>query len=192
MKSRKRPSKLPKPNNSNPKLDLVAIRPAEKQQVASGPDPAPALEPLPDEPQAITDKEPQAEPQPQAKVIIHKPPSIEQGEEYTTPKKSGDTPKPKQRQFTESNDEEELPPQQCQKMQFLDCDKSVGRVIYECWHCLTGLVSEYTGSPVVEEFRGRKKEKAIEVECPNCGKSAIRLSVKEVISTEAFASPRGD
>jgi hypothetical protein len=191
MKSTQRPSKPPKPpkpNNPNPKLDLVAIRPAEQPPITLQPDPAPALEALPDEPQAITTEPPQAQAQVETKALTVKPLPLETGKPKPRERRLDDSPKPKPRQF-ESCEEEELPPQQCQRMKFTDCDKEVGRVIYECYHCLTELVSEYKGSPVLEEFRGRRKEKAIEVECLNCGKSAIRLSVKEVISTVIIASP---
>jgi hypothetical protein len=44
---------------------------------------------------------------------------------------------PKQQgQLTKSDEEEELVPERCQHIQFLDCDKQVGRVVFEC--CLTG------------------------------------------------------
>ena len=63
---------------------------------------------------------------------------------------------PKQHaQLTKSDEQEELPPERCQHIQFMDCDKQVGRVILECWHCHQGIISEYTGEPVMGEYKGR-------------------------------------
>jgi hypothetical protein len=66
---------------------------------------------------------------------------------------------PKQQgQLTKSDDDdEELAPERCQHIQFLDCDKQVGRVVFECWHCQQGIISEYTGDPVRGEYKGRPK-----------------------------------
>ncbi|BAZ32237.1 hypothetical protein NIES4074_47390 [Cylindrospermum sp. NIES-4074] len=77
--------------------------------------------------------------------------------------------------------DEELQPRQCQHVRFFDCDKPVIRVIYECWHCKQGLLSEVEGlSP-----------EQIEIPCPTCGRAAIRLMPKKVLSTTAIPSPWG-
>jgi len=85
----------------------------------------------------------------------------------------------------------ELPPEKCQHIRILDVDKPVQHVFYECWHCLHGLVSECTGKPVVEEFKGKPSVREIKVQCPNCGETAIRLTTQKVLSTTAIPSPWG-
>lgn len=59
--------------------------------------------------------------------------------------------------FQDRSEKPELPPELCQHMQFLDCNSEVGRVIFECSHCLQGIISEYTGDPVMSEYKGRPK-----------------------------------
>jgi hypothetical protein len=59
--------------------------------------------------------------------------------------------------FQDRPEEPELPPEPCQHMQFLDCNLEVGRVIFECYHCKQGIISEYTGDPVMGEYKGRPK-----------------------------------
>ena len=83
----------------------------------------------------------------------------------------------------------ELPPEKCQHIRILDVDKPVQSVFYECYHCLQGLVSECSGKPTTEEYKGRLQEKQIQVECPTCEKSAIRLITGKVLSTTAIPSP---
>lgn len=88
-----------------------------------------------------------------------KPQHLEKGfSERTSPDKrkfnSPQLPK-QQRQFSKSDEEEEVSPERCQHIQFMDCDKPVGRVILECWHCQQGIISEYTGEPVMGEYFGR-------------------------------------
>jgi len=76
-----------------------------------------------------------------------------------------------------------------QHIKFLDCNKAVGRVIFECWHCQQGIISEFRGEPTMGEFKGRPSITLVNVECPNCGKTAIKLSTGEVLSTTAIPSP---
>ncbi len=83
----------------------------------------------------------------------------------------------------------ELPPEKCQHIRILDVNKPVQRVFYECYHCLQGLVSECSGEPVMEEYKGRQQPKEISVKCPNCEKGAIKLITGKVISTTAIPSP---
>ncbi len=83
----------------------------------------------------------------------------------------------------------ELPPAKCQHVKILDVDKPVQRVFYECYHCLHGLVSECSGLPAIEEFRGREQIQEIKVKCPNCEKTAISLLTGKVISTTEIPSP---
>ncbi|WP_242062423.1 MULTISPECIES: hypothetical protein [Nostoc] len=78
---------------------------------------------------------------------------------------------------------------QFQHIKFLDCNKPVGRVIFECWHCQQGIISEFRGEPIMGEFKGRPSITLVNVECPNCGKTAIKLSTAEVLSITAIPSP---
>ncbi|MBW4689223.1 MAG: hypothetical protein KME40_30045 [Komarekiella atlantica HA4396-MV6] len=213
MKSTQRPSKPPKqqPKSNNPKPDLVAYKPAEQSPVTSEPDFTSSNEPLQTELQAITDDKPlQVEAQieqqamPLAKFSINaddqplqvglraiadeKPLPSGKGKAYPRARKSDSPPQHKQRQF-EPREEEELPPENCQHMQFMDCDKPVGRVVFECWHCQQGIISEFTGEPVIGEYKGRPSVVLAKVQCPSCGETAIRLSALEVLSTTAIASP---
>ena len=59
--------------------------------------------------------------------------------------------------FQHRSEEPELPPEPCQHMQFLDCNLEIGRVIFECYHCKQGIISEYTGEAVMGEYKGRPK-----------------------------------
>ncbi len=74
-------------------------------------------------------------------------------------------------------------PKPCQHIRILDCDKPVSRIFYECYHCFQGLLSECDSSQPVRD---------VEVVCPTCGKSAIRLVTNKVISTTSIPSPWGD
>ncbi|WP_230966776.1 hypothetical protein [Nostoc commune] len=96
---------------------------------------------------------------------------------------------PQQRQLTKSDNEEEVPPERCQRIQFMDCDKPVGRVILECWHCQQGIISEYAGEPVMGEYIGRPSLIRGKIQCPNCEQTAIRLTTGQVFSTTAIPSP---
>ncbi|WP_331001113.1 hypothetical protein [Nostoc commune] len=91
--------------------------------------------------------------------------------------------------FQDRSEEPELPPEPCQHMQFLDCNSEVGRVIFECYHCKQGIISEYTGDPVMGEYKGRPSVIFTKVKCPNCEQTAIRLEAREVLSTTAIPSP---
>ncbi|MFN6442088.1 MAG: hypothetical protein RMY35_035180 [Nostoc sp. DedSLP01] len=78
---------------------------------------------------------------------------------------------------------------QFQHIKFLDCNQPIGRVIFECWHCQQGIISEFRGEPIMGEFKGRPSVTLVNVECPNCGKTAIKLSTGEVLSTTTIPSP---
>ena len=66
-----------------------------------------------------------------------------------------------------------------QHVKILDCNEPVSRVIYECWHCKQGLLTEV--DVTASQF--------LEVECPSCGKTAIRLMANKAISTTPIPSP---
>lgn len=76
-----------------------------------------------------------------------------------------------------------------QHIQFLDCDKPVGRIIFECYHCQQGIISEFTGSPAMGEYKGRPSLIQVKIQCPNCEQTAIRLTTGKVLSTTAIPSP---
>ncbi|MEA5506952.1 hypothetical protein VB735_28440 [Halotia wernerae UHCC 0503] len=183
MKSTQRPSKppqqQPKTNDPTPKPELVAYKPVEKQQLTSQPDPTPSEKTpalaIPSETLGTntTDKS-----LPQKKSKTH-----------ARDQRSDSAPQSKQHQHTPQDDEEELPPQNCQHVQFLDCDKAVGRVVFECWHCHSGIISEFTGEPTMGEYKGRPSVIQVNIQCPNCEKTAIRLTTGEVLSTTAIPSP---
>jgi hypothetical protein len=195
MKSTQRPSKTPLPqpesNDQSPKLDLVAYKPVEKQQPISQPNITPSVD------------LPSVEQPAQAEVIplvrsktnaAEKPQHLEKSKAKRTSadkRKSKLPQQPKQQgQLTKSDEEEEeLPPEPCQHMQFLDCNSEVGRVIFECYHCQQGIISEYTGEPVMGEYKGRPSVIFTKVKCPNCEQTAIRLQAREVLSTTAIPSP---
>lgn len=86
-------------------------------------------------------------------------------------------------------EESELPPEPCQHIQFLDCNSEVGRIIFECYHCQQGIISEYSGGTVMGEYKGKPSVILAKVKCPNCEQTAIRLQAREVISTTAIPSP---
>ena len=50
-------------------------------------------------------------------------------------------------------------PEKCQHIRIQDCDKQVQRVFSECYHCSLGLITECTGKPTMEEYKGRQQEK---------------------------------
>ena len=91
--------------------------------------------------------------------------------------------------FQNRPEEPELPPEPCQHIQFMDCNSEVGRVIFECYHCKQGIISEYSGGPVMGEYKGKPSVILAKVKCPNCEQTAIRLQAREVISTTAIPSP---
>jgi hypothetical protein len=125
--------------------------------------------------------------------VAEKPQHLEKGKAeriFPDKRKSKSPQQPKQQgQLTKSDEEEELPPERCQHIQFLDCDKQVGRVIFECWHCQQGIICEYTGSAVMGEYFGRPSLIQLKIQCPNCEQTAIRLTTGEVLSTTAIPSP---
>lgn len=83
----------------------------------------------------------------------------------------------------------ELSPERFQYMRFLDCDEPVSRIIFECYHCQQGILSEYTGEPVMGEYKGRPSLIQIKIQCSNCEQTAIKLTTGEVLSTTAILSP---
>ena len=194
MKSTERSPKPPKqqskPNEKRTKLDLVAYKSVEKQQPTSQPDITPSDEP------------PSVEQPTKAEVILPltsktnaagKPLHLEKSkaERASTDNKKSKLPQQskQQGQLAKSDDEEELPPECCQHIQFLDCNSSVGRVIFECYHCQQGIISEYTGEPVMGEYKGRPSLVQLKIQCPNCEQTAIRLTTGQVLSTTAIPSP---
>lgn len=194
MKSTERSPKLPKQelklNDQSPKLDLVAYKPVEKQQPTSQPDITASVE------------LPSVEQPAQAEVIplvrsktnaAEKPQHLEKSKAKGTSadkRKSKLPQQPKQQgQLTKSDEEEELAPKRCQHIQFLDCDKQVGRVVFECWHCQQGIISEFTGEPVMGEYKGHPSLIQLKIQCPNCEQTAIRLTTGQVLSTTAIPSP---
>ncbi|MHC5763042.1 hypothetical protein [Nostoc sp.] len=189
--SPKLPKQKPKPNDQSPKLDLVAYKPVEKQQPTYQPDMTPS------------DDLPSVEQPAQAEVIplvrsktnaAEKPQHLEKSKTKRTSADKRKSKLPQQikqhGQLTKSEEEEEeLPPEPCQHMQFLDCNSEVGRVIFECYHCKQGIISEYTGDPVMGEYKGRPSVIFAKVKCPRCEQTAIRLEAREVLSTTAIPSP---
>jgi len=84
---------------------------------------------------------------------------------------------------------QELSAERFQHVRFLDCDEPVSRIIFECYHCQQGILSEYTGEPVMGEYKGRPSLIQVKIQCPNCEQTAIRLITGEVLSTTAILSP---
>ncbi|WP_191762233.1 hypothetical protein [Komarekiella delphini-convector] len=83
----------------------------------------------------------------------------------------------------------QLSTERFQHIQFLDCNKPVGRIVFEYWHCQQGIISEFTGESVMGEYKGRPSVVQVKVECPNCEQTAIRLTTGKVLSTTAIPSP---
>jgi phage FluMu protein Com len=73
----------------------------------------------------------------------------------------------------------EAEPTTSQHIKILDCNQPVSRVIFECWHCKQGLLSEV--DVTASEF--------LEIECPSCAKTGLRLMAKQVLSTTPIPSP---
>jgi hypothetical protein len=125
--------------------------------------------------------------------VAEKPQHLEKGKAeriFPDKRKSKSPQQSKQQgQLTKSDEEEELAPERCQHIQFLDCDKQVGRVVFECWHCQQGIICEYTGEAVMGEYFGRPSLIQLKIQCPNCEQTAIRLTTGEVLSTTAIPSP---
>jgi Zn finger protein HypA/HybF involved in hydrogenase expression len=70
-------------------------------------------------------------------------------------------------------------PTASQHIKILDCNQLVSRLIFECWHCKQGLLSEVDVTA----------SQYLEITCPNCGKTALRLMADKVLSTTAIPSP---
>lgn len=169
MKSTQRMPKPPK--QSKPKADSTLIANEQKDQ-------------FPVEEQVETNP------------VSNKPensPKVESQVKIDSKQKKLDLPlvNKQERVFEERPEQPELPPEHCQHIRVLDCDKPVSRIFYECYHCLQGLVSECTGEPALEEFKGRLQVQPIKVQCPNCERTAIRLSTGKVLSTTLIPSPWG-
>ncbi|WGV29026.1 hypothetical protein [Halotia branconii] len=65
----------------------------------------------------------------------------------------------------------------------------MGRIIFECYYCQQGIISEFTGEPAMGEYKGRPSAIKVNIQCPNCEQTAIRLTTGEVLSTTAIPSP---
>ncbi|MEH2067093.1 MAG: hypothetical protein V7K47_02785 [Nostoc sp.] len=191
MKSIQRPSKPPsqQPKSPNPSLkpELVAYQSREQPPVTLEPDPTPIDEPseVEQQAQAIPVLTPSTN-------AAEKPQSLEKGKAestYPVPRKSNSPQQPKQQPQFRPDDDEELPSQQCQHIQFLDCDKPIGRIIFECYHCQQGILSEFTGDPAMGEYFGRPSVIQVKIKCPNCEQTAIRLTTGKVLSITAIPSP---
>lgn len=83
----------------------------------------------------------------------------------------------------------ELSAERFQHVRLLDCDQALSRIIFECYHCQQGILSEYTGEPVMGEYKGRPSLIQVKIQCPNCEQTAIKLTTGEVLSTTAIRSP---
>jgi hypothetical protein len=113
-----------------------------------------------------------------------KPQHLEKGKAeriFPDKRKSKSPQQSKQQDQLTKSEEEELPPERCQHIQFMDCDKPVGRVIFECWHCHQGIICEYTGEPMMGEYKGHPSLIQVKIQCPNCEQTAIRLTTGEVL-----------
>jgi hypothetical protein len=160
-----------------------ASKPPEKQEL---------FHPTPDDGKFL--EELTTEEQPVHTPVDEKPPDLQKVEPQVTgkrnKKKIDSPPATKSFQpFQDRPEEPELPPEPCQHIQLMDCNSEVGRVIFECYHCQQGIISEYTGKPVMGEYKGRPSVVLAKVKCPNCEQTAIRLQAREVISTTAIPSP---
>ncbi|WP_375512768.1 hypothetical protein [uncultured Nostoc sp.] len=191
MKYNKRSSKSPQQpnsNNLNPKPEFVAYRPVGKQQTISHPDSTPNDESVLEvKLQVLGDKEPQNVCTDGKLLALEK---AKAKRIYPDKNKSNSpTQAEEQRHFGKSESEPELPPEKCQHVRFLNCNEPVSRIIFECWHCQQGVLSEYTGEPVMGEYKGRPSLIQLKIQCPNCEQTAIRLTTGEVVSTTAIPSP---
>ncbi len=75
-------------------------------------------------------------------------------------------------------------PRQSQHIKILDCNKPVRRVFYECYKCKQGLLTECGDPDNKEQYLEN-----IDVQCPTCGRTAIKLTTGKVISTTPIPSP---
>jgi Zn finger protein HypA/HybF involved in hydrogenase expression len=73
----------------------------------------------------------------------------------------------------------ESQPTPSQHIKILDCNEPVSRVIFECWHCQQGILSEVDIT----------SSQYLEITCPSCGKTGLRLMADTVLSTTAIPSP---
>ncbi|MDZ7968449.1 MAG: hypothetical protein RM368_26450 [Nostoc sp. DedSLP03] len=160
-----------------------ASKPTEKQKLFS---PTPADDKLSEE---LTTGQQPGHPPVEEKPL--EPPKVEPQVTGKRNKKKIDSPPATKPYipFQDRLEEPELPPEPCQHMQFLDCNLEVGRVIFECYHCQQGIISEYTGDPLMGEYKGRPSVIFTKVKCPNCEQTAIRLQAREVLSITAIPSP---
>lgn len=191
MKSNKHSSKSPKQpksNNLNPNPEIVAYRPVEKQQIISQPDSTPNNESVPEvKLQVLADEEPQNVYADDKLLPLEK---AKAKPIYSDKSKSSSLAQAEeQRHIGKSELEPELPPEKCQHVRFLDCNEPISRIVFECWHCQQGILSEYTGEPVMDEYKGRPSLIQLKIQCPNCEQTAIRLTTGEVLSTTVISSP---
>lgn len=92
-------------------------------------------------------------------------------------------PKPQkpQKEKPSSEDDSSPQPSTCQHVRILGCNESVRRITYECYKCQQGLLTECS------DAEGKLQD--IDVECPACGKIAIKLITGKVLSTTSIVSP---
>lgn len=70
-------------------------------------------------------------------------------------------------------------PTPSQHIKVLNCNDPVSRVIFECWHCKQGILSEVDVT----------SSQFLEIICPNCGKTGLRLMADKILSTTPIPSP---
>lgn len=73
----------------------------------------------------------------------------------------------------------ESQPTPSQHIKILDCNQPVSRVIFECWHCKQGILSEVDVT----------SSQFLEITCPSCEKTGLRLMADKVLSTIPIPSP---
>jgi Zn finger protein HypA/HybF involved in hydrogenase expression len=73
----------------------------------------------------------------------------------------------------------ESQPTPAQHVKILDCNQPVSRVIFECWHCKQGILSEVDVT----------SSQFLEITCPSCEKTGLRLMADKVLSTIPIPSP---
>ncbi|HLP89330.1 MAG TPA: hypothetical protein VK184_12155 [Nostocaceae cyanobacterium] len=151
----------------------------EIREIKKAKPPESSTETKPDQPIEAVKPQPPAEavkPQPPAEVVKLQRPSEEtkpqQSSEFIKPRKYGDGSKPRK-----PYNKEKI--QKFQHVKIIDCDQPVSRVICECWHCQQGLLIQVEVAPA--DYK--------EVECPSCGKTAVRLMAGQILSTVPIPSP---
>lgn len=91
--------------------------------------------------------------------------------------------KPQKFQKEKPGDENDSSPDSstCQHIRIQGCNESVRNIIYECYKCQQGLLTECSNTGKLQD---------VDVECPTCGKIAIKLTaVGKILSTTSIVSP---